>query len=44
MTACLIDEVEPGDVVITLGAGDGYRIGEMLLDALTRQQTQREDS
>ncbi len=39
VTACLIDEVEPGDVVITLGAGDGYRIGEMLLDALARQQT-----
>jgi UDP-N-acetylmuramate--alanine ligase len=34
VAAYLSDEVEPGDVVITLGAGDGYRIGEMLLAAL----------
>jgi len=27
-------EVEPGDVVLTLGAGDGNRVGEWLLDAL----------
>ncbi|HFD40444.1 MAG TPA: UDP-N-acetylmuramate--L-alanine ligase [Anaerolineae bacterium] len=27
-------EVEPGDLVITLGAGDGYRIGEELLARL----------
>ena len=26
--------VLPGDVVLTLGAGDGYRIGELLLAAL----------
>jgi UDP-N-acetylmuramate--alanine ligase len=30
----LIENVAPGDVVITLGAGDGYRIGELLLDHL----------
>ena len=30
----LAAQVRPGDVVITLGAGDGYRIGELLLDAL----------
>lgn len=27
-------EVQPGDVVLTLGAGDGYRVGEWLLDVL----------
>lgn len=30
----LSDEVAAGDVVITLGAGDGYKIGEMLLARL----------
>lgn len=32
--AYLTDHVEAGDVVITLGAGDGYRVGEFLLEAL----------
>lgn len=39
--ACLVDaaahlaaSVQPGDVVITLGAGDSYRVGEMLLAQL----------
>ena len=27
-------EVKPGDVVLTLGAGDGYLVGEWLLDVL----------
>ncbi len=27
-------EVRPGDVVLTLGAGDGYKVGEWLLDVL----------
>ena len=27
-------EVQPGDVVMTLGAGDGYQVGEWLLDVL----------
>jgi UDP-N-acetylmuramate--alanine ligase len=30
----LADHVRPGDVLITLGAGDGYLIGERLLEAL----------
>ena len=32
--AFLAAQVRAGDVVITLGAGDGYRIGEMLLGGL----------
>ena len=28
-------EVQPGDVVLTLGAGDGYRVGEWLLEVLS---------
>jgi len=28
-------EVGPGDVVLTLGAGDGYRVGEWLLEVLS---------
>ena len=35
-TAILRNEVAENDVVITLGAGDSYRIGEMLLDELRR--------
>jgi UDP-N-acetylmuramate--alanine ligase len=30
----LVERVADGDVVITLGAGDGYEIGEMLLEKL----------
>ena len=30
----LVSHVKPGSVVLTLGAGDGYRIGEMFLDRL----------
>lgn len=36
MADLLAQETVPGDVVLTLGAGDGYRIGEMLL-ALKRE-------
>ncbi len=32
--ALLLDGVRPGDVVITLGAGDGYLAGEWLLERL----------
>jgi UDP-N-acetylmuramate--alanine ligase len=34
----LLERVEPGDVVITLGAGDGYLIGERLLQSLRERQ------
>ncbi|MDW8439245.1 MAG: cyanophycin synthetase, partial [Caldilineaceae bacterium] len=30
----LAEQVAPGDVVITLGAGDGYKVGEWLLERL----------
>lgn len=33
-TAHLVQHVAPGDVVVTLGAGDGYQIGEALLAQL----------
>jgi UDP-N-acetylmuramate--alanine ligase len=32
-------EVRPGDVVLTLGAGDGYRVGEWLLEVLEADPT-----
>jgi len=31
-------ELRPGDVVLTLGAGDGYRVGEWVLEALRTEQ------
>ncbi len=43
--AYLAAEVAAGDVVITLGAGDGYRVGELLLDQLrARSDTDDVDS
>jgi len=36
--AVLMKRLQPGDVVITLGAGDSYMIGEMLLKALEEAQ------
>ncbi|HWQ15794.1 MAG TPA: UDP-N-acetylmuramate--L-alanine ligase [Roseiflexaceae bacterium] len=32
--AALLALLRPGDVLLTLGAGDGYRVGEMVLEAL----------
>jgi len=32
--AWLVDQVHPGDIVVTLGAGDGYLVGERLLRRL----------
>jgi UDP-N-acetylmuramate--alanine ligase len=40
VAATLVDRVEPGDVVITLGAGDGYLVGERLLQSLQERQTE----
>ena len=37
--AALAKRVQPGDIVVTLGAGDGYVIGERLLDHLREQET-----
>jgi UDP-N-acetylmuramate--alanine ligase len=34
----LLTGVRPGDVVITMGAGDGYRVGEWLLARLQEQE------
>ena len=33
----LATEVQPGDVVITLGAGDGYKVGELLLEQISHE-------
>ncbi len=35
VAATLASEVQAGDVVITLGAGDGYKVGELLLEQLS---------
>jgi UDP-N-acetylmuramate--alanine ligase len=37
-TAFLLDNVGPGNVVVTLSAGDGNRVGEKLLEELGRTQ------
>lgn len=37
-TAMLLERVQPGDVVITLGAGDGYLVGERVLQRLQNGQ------
>jgi UDP-N-acetylmuramate--alanine ligase len=34
--ACLLEALRSDDVLITLGAGDGYLVGERVLDALDR--------
>lgn len=38
--AYVLDRVRPGDVILTLGAGDGDRVGQWILDGL-REQVQR---
>jgi len=29
--------LRPGDVLLTLGAGDGHRVGELIIDTLRQQ-------
>jgi UDP-N-acetylmuramate--alanine ligase len=31
--------LQPGDLLLTLGAGDGYRVGEKILEVFRRQET-----
>jgi UDP-N-acetylmuramate--alanine ligase len=35
----LVGHVEPNAVLVTLGAGDGYRVGEMVLDGVRSQES-----
>lgn len=37
VVAYLLPRLEPGDVLITLGAGDGYRVGESVLAELEKK-------
>jgi len=37
----LLEELRPGDVLLTLGAGDGYQIGERVLAALRKRARQK---
>ena len=36
--ATLLDRIQPGDLVITLGAGDGYQVGEQVLGKLANHR------
>ncbi len=38
--SALLDRTQGGDVIITLGAGDGYLVGEWVLEALMQQGSQ----
>jgi UDP-N-acetylmuramate--alanine ligase len=40
----LVDRLRPGDVLITLGAGDGYRVGEMVTRNVNKPQPPDVDS
>jgi hypothetical protein len=31
--------LQPGDVLLTLGAGDGYRVGEMIRELFKSQES-----
>jgi hypothetical protein len=37
--AALLDLVRPGDVLLTLGAGDGYKVGERVLAELQNRES-----
>lgn len=43
-TATITALLQPGDLLLTLGAGDGYRVGEMALLALGQADDQSESS
>ena len=36
--AALLDLIQPGDVLLTLGAGDGYKVGEQILKHLQSRE------
>jgi UDP-N-acetylmuramate--alanine ligase len=38
----LLGLLQPGDLLMTLGAGDGYRVGEMILEKLSAQSSNDE--
>lgn len=40
--AYILDRVRPGDVILTLGAGDGDQVGQWILDGLRERVSQRE--
>jgi UDP-N-acetylenolpyruvoylglucosamine reductase len=40
----LVDRLRPGDVLITLGAGDGYRVGEMVISSMNDPKAPDVDS
>mgnify|MGYP000854144170 FL=1 len=40
--AYILDRVRPGDVILTLGAGDGDQVGQWILDGLKERMSQRE--
>ena len=39
----LVEIVEPGDLVLTLGAGDIYRVGDELLEVLQGESSAKEE-
>src|SRR5690606_14969197 len=40
--AYILDRVRPGDVILTLGAGDGDQVGQWILDGLKERMSQRD--
>jgi UDP-N-acetylmuramate--alanine ligase len=41
-TRALLEEVREGDMVITLGAGNVYRVGESLVELLKKRESKSE--
>jgi UDP-N-acetylmuramate--alanine ligase len=42
-TRDLLDLVQPGDIVLTLGAGDGYKVGERIMAELQNRESKSEE-